>query len=132
MIKNFEKYTHELTDDEKVLLPQFINGLKTKIGKQNAVSNKHIRSRFKTINVNVSDARVRKIINHIRINNLLPLLCSNSKGYFVARNIDEIEEYLKGLQQRISAQVKVHEAISLQLEFKELSKQIKLKNEKSI
>jgi hypothetical protein len=114
MITGFETITAELTPEEKKLVPQFVNGLKTKIGKKSAVTNKHIRARFKTIGVTVSDARVRKIVNFIRISDLVPMLCSTSKGYFVAQSVDEVESYLKGLKERIAAQQAVHDAIERQ------------------
>ena len=43
MIQGFEKYTHELTDYERQnILPLVVKGLRNKVGKDNAVSNKHI------------------------------------------------------------------------------------------
>lgn len=115
MIKGFEDITHELTDDERKLLQAFVNGLKSKRGKQNAVSNKTIRQKFEdNWKMKIPDARVRKLINHIRINDLVPLLCSTSKGYFVAQSNEEVNDYLTGLKQRISAQQAVHDAIEKQ------------------
>ena len=69
MINGFEGYTDELSDHEKELLPAFIAGLKTKIGKENAITNKAIQKAFQENdkwNISIPDARVRKIINFIR------------------------------------------------------------------
>lgn len=120
MITGFEKQTHDLTDEEKVLLPQFVAGLKTKIGKKNAITNGKMRQGFEKKGVLVTDARTRKIINHIRITGLVPLLCSTSKGYFVAQTREEIELYLQGLKERIEAQTAVYDALEYQMnrEFK--------------
>jgi uncharacterized protein YneF (UPF0154 family) len=114
MIKGFEDITFELTEKEMKLLPMFIKGLQTKKGKSNAITNKRIRQRLEAHGIKISDSRVRKIINHIRNNELVPLLCSTSKGYFVAANSQEVEEYLEGLKQRIQEQTRIYDSIEHQ------------------
>lgn len=115
MIKGFENITHELTTEEMKLIEPFIIGLSKRAGKENAISNKTIRKGFLDAwKMKISDVRVRKIINHIRRNDLLPLLCSNSKGYYIAKNKDEVNNYLTGLKQRINEQQKVHDHIEKQ------------------
>ena len=104
MIIGFTTETEPLNDDERKLLPQFVNGLRTKIGKEKAITNKEIRAKFKERGVSIPDSRVRKIINHIRINGLVELLCASSKGYYIAKNDKEINEYMIGLKSRIEAQ----------------------------
>ena len=48
MIKGFSEETQPLTEYErKVILPIILEGLKTKIGKANAVTNKYIISRLR-------------------------------------------------------------------------------------
>jgi len=122
MIKGFEKITHELTEEEKKLIQPFIVGLSKKIGKENAISNKTIRQKFQeNRSLKISDVRVRKVINHIRRNDLLPLLCSNSKGYYIAKTRDEVNDYLIGLKQRISEQQTIHDSIKRQFEKKILN-----------
>ena len=66
MIKGFSEETQPLTEYErKVILPIILEGLKTKIGKANAVTNKYIISRLRD-SYKIDAARLRKIINHIR------------------------------------------------------------------
>ena len=57
---------------------------------------------------------LEKIINHIRITNQLPALCSASNGYFVATNIYEMQDYIISLKQRIKAQGDVLNALEQQ------------------
>lgn len=64
MIKGFSEETQPLTEYErKVILPIILEGLKTKIGKANAVTNKYIISRLRD-SYKIDAARLRKIINH--------------------------------------------------------------------
>ena len=120
MIKEFEKYTYELTDFEKAkVLPIIVNGLQNKIGKENAVSNKLICEKMNISGMlgsyKLQPPRVRKIVNHIRITGMILHLCSNSKGYFVAKNKEELHDYLDGLGQRIDSQSAVHDSLAFQM-----------------
>jgi len=117
MIKDFEGYTEELSDDELKLVPAFCAGLKSKIGKENAITNKAIQKAFQENekwNLKIPDARVRKIINYIRVNGLGKGLCASSNGYYVAKNQEELEGYLEGLKQRIRSQLSVYDALEFQ------------------
>lgn len=109
MIKGFEEYTYELTNYEKELVEKLIKGLSPKIGRKNAVTSTVICK-----SLNIVGPRLRKLINHIRITNQLAGLCSTSKGYFVAENLGEIDDYIISLKQRIKSQVEVLNSIERQ------------------
>ena len=101
MINGFETYTANLNEYEKnTLLPIFIKGLSKKVGHKNAVTNKQMVQGLKNLGHNVNDARVRKLINHIRNHNLIPGLIASSKGYFISHNPEEVESYVQSLAQR--------------------------------
>jgi uncharacterized protein (UPF0128 family) len=104
MIKGLDNETAPLTGYETgVLLPQLISGLKTKQGRRSAVTNKHIVAALKP-GYKISEARVRKMINHIRTNDLIPGLIATSDGYFIAETEEELvgyEESLKGREDAI-------------------------------
>tara|TARA_R110001592_G_C13093654_1_gene743625 strand:+ start:1124 stop:1495 length:372 start_codon:yes stop_codon:yes gene_type:complete len=102
MIKGFEEFTYELTDIELLIIDDLIKGLGARIGKENAITSTKICNRL-----NLNAGRLRKMINYIRITNQLPGLCSSKKGYFVAKDIKEIEDYMISLKQRIKSQVDV-------------------------
>lgn len=118
MITNFETQTHELTKEELILVSPFVNGLKSKIGKDNAITNKQMREAFKNSekwkHINIHDARIRKIINFIRTEGLVKRLCASSSGYYIAENDQEFREYLQSLQERINSQVFLLEKLKLQ------------------
>ena len=109
MIRGFEKLTHELTDEEKQILPTIIKGLINRKGKQNAVSSLTIQWEL-----GITRPRIRKIIGHIRTNDLIFGLCSTRTGYYVAENIQELEECMISLQQRISSQIEILNALEKQ------------------
>ena len=118
MIKGFENFTEELSDEEMKLLPFFVIGLKGKKGKENAITNKAIQKAFQENqkwNLKIPDSRVRKIINHIRVNGLVNGLCASSNGYYVAADQNELKEYLEGLKQRISSQMIVYDSLEFQI-----------------
>ena len=109
MLKGFEKLTDELTDDELKKVPTIVSGIGTRIGKENAVTSQVICEKMELIGV-----RLRKIIHFIRINNLISGLCSNYKGYYIAKNMKELEDNNKSLQQRISSQIEVLNSLEKQ------------------
>ena len=109
MIKGFEKLTDELTDDELKKVPSIVKGIGKRIGKENAVTSNIICDKMNLIGV-----RLRKIIHFTRINNLVSGLCSNSKGYYIAKNIKELEDNNKSLQQRIASQIEVLNSLEKQ------------------
>lgn len=114
MIKGFDQETAPLTDYETgVLLPLLVKGLQTKLGRENAVTNKHIVNALKGT-CKLNEARVRKIINHIRTNDLVPGLIATSEGYFIATTEAELLEYEESLKGREDAIREVRLSIARQ------------------
>lgn len=101
MLPGFSIETKPLTELEKKLVPVIVRGLSKKIGPANVVSNKGIcAGLLKTCKVNISEARVSKIINHIRMKYLVPGLLANGSGYYISKNPKEIKGYIKSLESR--------------------------------
>lgn len=105
MITGFEEQTKPLTDNEReVFLPLIIEGIRVRHGKENAITNKEIVSRLRERRgVKMSEARVRKIVNHIRCNDLVPCLIATSDGYYIAETEQELLDYEESLAGREDA-----------------------------
>jgi exonuclease I len=104
MIPTFEEHTAPLTDYElKVLLPIMIQGFKTKIGIKKCVTNPEICKALKAKGYKISEPRVRKLVFHIRYHNLVPKLIASSKGYWIATNKEEVENWLSSVNAKIDA-----------------------------
>lgn len=136
MITLFEEITYELTDYEMdTLVPVVVKGLKNKIGKENAITNRVICDKLKSANYKISEPRLRKIIHHIRIEQLIVGLCCNSKGYYVTDSLEELGRYVESLAQRIRSQQAIYKSmkrdmdkISLLDRTFELDDKIKINN----
>jgi len=116
MLKGFEKQTEELNAYElQTLVPVLVAGLRCKVGKRCAVTNKYIVRMLKD-KYRVSDVRVRKVINYIRLNALVPCLVATSDGYYVAQTEDELRDYEQSLYGRECAIRNVRLAIAKQRE----------------
>ena len=100
MLEGFLELTQPLTDQEKKLIPLFIAGFKNKVGKGQAVTNKEIISRLKEKDIRLSEVQIRKIINYIRNNQLVPGLVACSKGYYITNDPEEIKSYINSLSGR--------------------------------
>ncbi len=105
MINGFEEYTKPLNEHElTVFLPPIIEGLRLKVGKKRAVTNKEIiRGLYINRGITIDGAQVRKVINYVRCNNLVPCLIATSKGYYIAETPQEVDEYIASLQARSKA-----------------------------
>lgn len=115
MIKGFNSETAPLTEyEENVLLPLVLRGLKTKIGKENAVTNRTIVQRLNIAGYTATEPRIRKLINHIRMTDLLPGLIATSGGYFLATSEAELLDYEQSLIGREDAIKQVRLAIARQ------------------
>jgi len=117
MITLFEEITYELTDyEENTLLPIVVKGLRNKHGKQNAITNKNICKALTNSGYKISEPRLRKIIHHIRVEQLIVGLCCNSKGYYVTDSLEELGKYVESLAQRIRSQQEIHKSMKRDME----------------
>ncbi len=104
MLNGFTEETKPLTDYEKdTLLPIMIQGLMDKQGKQKAVKNWWICKCLQSKGYKITEARVRKLINHIRVSGMVIGLIATSEGYYIADSIDEVDSYISSLHGREDA-----------------------------
>lgn len=115
MLSRFEKQTEPLDDYEhNVLLPLVVQGLKLRVGEKLAVTNKEITEGMRLHGYKIGEARVRKIINHIRTNALVKRLVATSKGYYIATDLDDLGDYIGTLRGREDAIREVRECMERQ------------------
>lgn len=118
MIHNFELQTKPLTDWEKgVLLPAMVKELAQHRSRANAIKSDHLAERMKlATGQKPNGARIRKVVNAIRIGGYLRCLSATSDGYYVAVNRDEIADCVLSLQQRAGQIWSVAEALKIQMD----------------
>ena len=110
MIKNFETLTFELTSDEKFVVEKIIKRFQNLKGKEFIVTGEQIREGInKNLNMNFDMIRIRKMIQFIRTNDLVAGLIATSKGYYVAKTAEEIEDWIESLKSRENAIRKIRE-----------------------
>ena len=105
MIKGFEDVTAKISVNEKeVYLPLVVEVLSHRVGCKKAATNKMIREYLHLEDsVIITETKMRKIISYIRQNHLVPCLIATNRGYYVAEEKQEMNDYLKSLQGRIDA-----------------------------
>jgi len=123
MVTNFEHHTTPLTVDEKKLVVIIMEGLrrrtsKTPILARDIIAGVNVRLPEYGIKNKLTGARLRKIVNHIRSNGLLPLM-AGSDGYYVSHDATEIARQIKSLRDR--AHAIEHAAQGLETYLKRLS-----------
>ena len=116
MINGFQTQTEPLNDYERdTLLPVICRGLVTKVGKTRAITNAAITKAMRGAGYVLNEARVRKIINHIRTHGMVRWLIATSNGYYIATSRQEMEDYIGSLRGREAAIRAVREAMEGQL-----------------
>lgn len=118
-IKQFENITHDYSQKELTYyIPLLIRGLKTKIGKENAISTpkiiKGIHDHEKKVSPDVAKIRperIRMMVRYIVVNDYIPGLIAGGKGYYIATIKKEIEDNIKGLDDRIQAMITKKKAL---------------------
>lgn len=114
MIRNFFRETDMLSSfEESDILPKIVEILSQCKGAGHTVTNKAIIKEYGVIGYD-NEARVRKIINYIRNNGIIPCLIASSKGYHVAMDAKEITDYEESLRGRESAIRKIRLSIHKQ------------------
>ena len=107
MITNFEELTKELTEDEKKLVPVLIKGFHKK-SKDNPIKAPEIVAAINQrklqigLKANFSEVRLRKIVNFIRAEGILPLIATLN-GYYCTNDKEEIKSQIESLTQRAEA-----------------------------
>lgn len=107
MVTNFEEYTHPLTPDEMVMLDLFVAIIQHRT-KKTAIKSGEIMRKINAmiapmgLKTKLTEARVRKMSNHLRRNSLLPL-CGTTVGYYLTDDPDEIAREIQSLRDRANA-----------------------------
>ena len=116
MIHGFKVQTEPLSDyEQNILLPVICRGLSNKVGEGKAITNAAITKAMKGAGYQLNEARVRKIINHIRTTGMVRWLIATSKGYYIATSRQEMEDYIGSLRGREDAIRAVRESMEQQL-----------------
>lgn len=123
MIEGFEEFTYELTDEEKEIAEKLAHVLSRKVGKEKAITSKDIIIGFKQYyETQLTGARVRKLINYIRLNFLLKNLVATSRGYYIETDQKEVDKYVESLLQRADAIRAVANSYKLKIQPKYAAK----------
>ena len=101
MIKGFEEYTHDLTEEELEMARNVWTILQA--SRPDPITNTKICEKLSARGFETSSPRVRKMINWMHIKGHLPNLIASSKGYHFAESRQELSDYVQSLQGRIMA-----------------------------
>ena len=104
-ITNFEQITQELNEKEMQLLPFILQGFKKHFKESPIKAPEIVKSMNDFIITNnikgikLTEARLRKFVNHIRQNSILPLIAT-SVGYYISNDVEEINLQIRSLEER--------------------------------
>lgn len=100
MIPGFEEHTFQLNIEEKAMARRVWRIIRDS---KKPIKNSQIRKRMEEEGVKCSAPKVRKMINWMHTNGHLKNLIASSQGYSFAKSRQELMDYQKSLEGRISA-----------------------------
>jgi hypothetical protein len=129
MIRNFEDYKSELTEDEaEYIIPRLVKLLTLSIGKDNAIKNDQILRDINIDNpivlvdlldrkkhVKTRPARIRHMIHILRVSDTIPFLVATAVGYFISNDKEEIEKYIGSVDDRLRSIYQIRRALKRQM-----------------
>lgn len=105
MLTLFTNITEQLTELEKnTLVPMLLSTLQAS-NDGNRLKGRWISGWFKACGYDVSEVRIRKMVNYIRVTNAAKpnVLIGASNGYFLTNNIQTVDEQIESLEGRIDS-----------------------------
>lgn len=100
--------------EQSILLPILLKGLEIKKGKVNAVTRKQIIHALRRQELRINLKQVERIINHIRLNDLIEGLVGTATGYYIIGSEQELMDYEVSLLSREAALRKVRMSMQRQ------------------
>lgn len=102
MIEGFEEFTQDIKDSEIETINLVARGFNARIGKEKAITNTALRAlMYENTRISISDAKLRRYVQYIRVFNLCPMLCSGQKGYWIAKDSEEYIQYREAFASRV-------------------------------
>jgi len=102
MIPGFEEFTEDVKEEDIKNINLIAKGLTPRVGIKNAITNTDMRALlYLNCGINISDAKLRRYIQHIRAHRLVSMLCASKKGYYVATTVEDWIKYREGFRSRV-------------------------------
>lgn len=105
MLTLFNNITEQLTELEKnILVPMLLDTLQSS-NTGNRLKARWISGWFKASGYDVSEVRIRKMVNYIRVVNAAKpkVLIGASNGYFLTDDLSVVDEQIESLEGRIDS-----------------------------
>ncbi|MGQ0740196.1 MAG: hypothetical protein ACT4OJ_14185 [Bacteroidota bacterium] len=116
MLTLFTNITKELTDLEKdTLVPLILEQLEY-TSAERCYTGRRLCQYLKGLNFPTSEIRVRKMVNYIRVTNAARprVLIGSGRGYFLTRDLREVDEQIESLEGRMDSMKAAIDAIKSQ------------------
>ena len=115
MKNELTRATYRLSNyEQNILLPILMKGLSRKRGAENAITNRQIVLALRKHGLKINERCVRKVVNHIRTNDLVVGLMASAAGYYIAKSEQEFIRYEDRLLSREAALRQVRLSIERQ------------------
>lgn len=112
----FKNITEELTELEiKTLVPMLLDILSA-TNENNRFKNKQLCGWLKACGYDVTDVRIRKMVNYIRVMNIAKpkVLIGAQNGYFLTEHLTIVDDQIESMEGRVNSMVAAIDAMKAQ------------------
>lgn len=113
----FKNITTELSELEKSTLAAMLVDTLKFTHSSNRITAKNLCGWFRACGYQVTEVRIRKMVNYIRVLNLTDgkVVMGASTGYYLTEDPKEIEDQIESLQGRVDSSLAVIDSLKAQL-----------------
>lgn len=124
MLTLFKNITQEMTILEKDTRVQMLIALLKDSHEQNRITGGQVCIWFKAQGHNVSEVRLRKMINYIRVKNMMApaVVIGAGNGYFITTDTNLIEQQIESIQGRMDSMNAFIDTMKAQLQTLKINK----------
>lgn len=114
MINGFEKETASLNEYERNTLLPIIASWLIETNSSEPIVNRVATQWLRDRGYECTEARFRKVVSTIRLENIVSNVIATSKGYYVSDDAGEIAEYITSLRERAGSINAIADALTKQ------------------
>lgn len=103
MIKEFEEYTLNISEDDMEAVDTLRTFLLHRVGKQHSIKGSDLIILLTRQGHNVNAPKLRRYIQYMRAEKVIERLCGGKNGYYIAENEEIWVQYREAFRSRITS-----------------------------
>lgn len=91
----------ELETEDEILIDKVVEGLKTKINRENGIGIKTMCGKMKAAGYDVTQAKLRQVIHVIRVRGLVKCLVRGPEGFYITASMSDGQRFTREMRRQL-------------------------------